>query len=300
MELYQIRYYLAVCETGSFKQAAERVHVTQPTLSAGIAKLEKLMGVSLFERHRRGVRLTHAGQQLLPHAQAIQHAMRNARQSVKEEPEAQQRLNLGVLNTLDKPRVAQLLSRFVADHDEISLSVYEDRQERLRERLVRGHLHAVLGVVGNEETLNQHKLFSSHLSLIAANNSKWVTRHEWPLEALNGETFILRRHCEFFHAALEHFNVRAVRPNILMRCKDDTLALQLVLQGVGVTVATDRLLRPGLTAIDLQGLKLRHAIGLLWQEERNSGVAALLRYCKSHRWRDAPGRQLRNHIDYSR
>src|SRR5438552_18954909 len=73
-----IRYFLAVAETGGFTAAAERCHVTQPTLSAGIARLEEEIGARLFDRSRRAA-LTAAGQKLLPHARAMVEAWQPAR-----------------------------------------------------------------------------------------------------------------------------------------------------------------------------------------------------------------------------
>src|SRR6185369_4955224 len=78
MNLAFIRYFLAVAETGNFTTAAERCHVTQPTLSAGIARLEDEIGGRLFERGRRTA-LTAAGQKLLPHARAMVEAWQLAR-----------------------------------------------------------------------------------------------------------------------------------------------------------------------------------------------------------------------------
>ena len=73
-----IRYFLAVAETGNFTEAAERCHVTQPTLSAGIARLEEEVGARLFDRGRRSG-LSAAGLRLLPHARAMVEAWRLAR-----------------------------------------------------------------------------------------------------------------------------------------------------------------------------------------------------------------------------
>ncbi|MBM3647311.1 MAG: LysR family transcriptional regulator, partial [Alphaproteobacteria bacterium] len=70
MNLSFIRYFLAVADSGSFTAAAERCHVTQPTLSAGIARLEEEVGTRLFERGRRS-ELSAAGQRLLPHARTM-------------------------------------------------------------------------------------------------------------------------------------------------------------------------------------------------------------------------------------
>src|SRR5215472_18055051 len=78
VNLVFVRYFLAVAETGNFTTAAERCHVTQPTLSAGIARLEDEIGSRLFERGRR-TGLTAAGQKLLPHARAMVEAWQSAR-----------------------------------------------------------------------------------------------------------------------------------------------------------------------------------------------------------------------------
>jgi len=68
IERYLLRYFLAVVDNGNFSRAAQQVNVAQPTLSVGIAKLEKALGVPLFERTNRRVHLTDAGAQLLAHA----------------------------------------------------------------------------------------------------------------------------------------------------------------------------------------------------------------------------------------
>src|SRR5882724_13663667 len=78
MNLVFIRYFLAVADTGNFTTAAERCHVTQPTLSAGVARLEEEIGARLFDRGRRSG-LSAAGQRLLPHARAMVEAWRLAR-----------------------------------------------------------------------------------------------------------------------------------------------------------------------------------------------------------------------------
>src|SRR3546814_13032406 len=71
MDRYQIRYFLAVVETGNFSKAAARVNVAQPTLSVGIAKLEAALGAKLFQRSNRRVHLTDSGSRFLPHARQI-------------------------------------------------------------------------------------------------------------------------------------------------------------------------------------------------------------------------------------
>src|SRR5882757_4762458 len=68
MELRHLRYFVAIAEEGSFTRAAERLWVAQPGLSTQIRRLEKELGIQLFERHTRGVDLTVAGGLLLERA----------------------------------------------------------------------------------------------------------------------------------------------------------------------------------------------------------------------------------------
>src|ERR1700741_5155040 len=72
LDRYQLRYFLAVVDAGTFSRAAARVNVTQPTLSVGISKLEQTLGAKLFFRNSQRVHLTETGVRFLSHARAIE------------------------------------------------------------------------------------------------------------------------------------------------------------------------------------------------------------------------------------
>src|ERR1700719_5375716 len=84
MELQQLRYFCAIAETGSFSRAAQHTHVSQPSLSQQIRKLEDELGARLFDRLGRSVRLTELGRTFLPRARAVLRELESARSDVVE------------------------------------------------------------------------------------------------------------------------------------------------------------------------------------------------------------------------
>src|SRR2546430_16047550 len=88
MELHQLRYFCAVVETGSFSRAAEQSHVSQPSLSQQILKLEDELGARLFDRLGRSVRLTEVGKAFLPRARGVLRELEAARGDVVEQKDS--------------------------------------------------------------------------------------------------------------------------------------------------------------------------------------------------------------------
>src|SRR4051812_19977824 len=99
IDRYQLRYFLAVVDAGNFSRAAAQVNVTQPTLSVGIAKLEKSLGSRLFVRNSQRVQLTEAGVRLLAHARSIESEFNSLEDRISADG-APIVLRIGVLSTI--------------------------------------------------------------------------------------------------------------------------------------------------------------------------------------------------------
>ena len=84
MEMHQVRYFLAVCETLNFTRAAERCHVAQPSLTRAIQKLEQEFGGPLFRRERNRTHLTDLGRLVQPHMRAVSAAAEAAHTEAEE------------------------------------------------------------------------------------------------------------------------------------------------------------------------------------------------------------------------
>src|ERR1700751_4542068 len=83
MELRQLQYFVAVAAELNFSRAAQRIHVVQSALSASVGRLEKELGVELFDRSKRQIALTAAGEVFLQHAREVIHTAHQARTPVR-------------------------------------------------------------------------------------------------------------------------------------------------------------------------------------------------------------------------
>ena len=144
--LRQLRYLTALAKHCHFGKAAEECLATQSTVSAGLAELEAVLGVSLAERSRRQVLMTPIGQQLAEHAQILLDGARNlvelaqaSRRSPLNGP-----LRLGVIPTIAPYILPQLLPRLRRDYPHLQLYLREDLSANLLKRLHIGDLDILL------------------------------------------------------------------------------------------------------------------------------------------------------------
>jgi DNA-binding transcriptional LysR family regulator len=127
MELYQLRAFAAVADTGQLTRAAERLHLSQPALSAQIKALEEELEVRLFERTSNGMHATRAGRELLAHGEkvlAAAEALRQAARAVRGE--AAGRLRIGTLSDPQSIRLGDILGRAVERFPLLELELHHE------------------------------------------------------------------------------------------------------------------------------------------------------------------------------
>src|SRR5262245_38571583 len=126
IELRHLRYFLAVAEASHFTRAASRLHVTQPTLSHQIRELEGQLNLRLFDRVGRRVRLTAAGETLLPHARKVMREL-EAAQAALQELHGLQRglLRVGIVQTVNACVIPEIVEQFGKAHAGIRVECTE-------------------------------------------------------------------------------------------------------------------------------------------------------------------------------
>lgn len=243
MELHQLRYFVAVAETGSFTRAAEREGVTQPTLSEQIMRLEtteKGIGKRLFDRLGRKVVLTDAGQILLSHAQSILAAVGEAERAVQDSGEGG-RLRIGAIPTIAPFLLPTSIVRFRKEHPAVQLQLKEDLTERLLADLLAGELDVgLMALPIRDDRLHVEKLFSEPLVMALPVKHRLATRSEIKLADVVEEPFILLDdvHC-FGDQVLSFCHRGGLEPHVVCRGEQIVTLLAMVAAGQGVSVVPE-------------------------------------------------------------
>ncbi|MCI0705288.1 MAG: LysR family transcriptional regulator [Planctomycetia bacterium] len=243
MELHQLRYFVAVAETGSFTRAAEREKVTQPTLSEQIMRLESKdngVGRRLFDRLGRKVVLTDAGQELLGHAQGILAAVKEAERAVRDSAEGG-RLRVGAIPTIAPFLLPSMVTRFRKDHPLVQLQLKEDLTERLLADLLAGELDVgLMAMPIRDDRLHAEKLFTEPLVVALPAKHRLATKPEVKFSDIVDEPFILLddMHC-FGDQVLSLCHRGGLEPRVVCRGEQIVTLLAMVATGQGVSVVPE-------------------------------------------------------------
>ncbi|NVD98178.1 LysR family transcriptional regulator [Massilia sp. BJB1822] len=145
IELRQLRYFLTVAEELHFGRAAKRLHMTQPPLSQAIQGLEELLGARLFERNRRGVALTPAGDALLPEARRLLEQAQELPAIVQRAAAGEAgRLSLAFVSSADYSVLPPFLRAYRSAYPQVQIRLQEATSDLQLDELLHGRIDAGL------------------------------------------------------------------------------------------------------------------------------------------------------------
>jgi DNA-binding transcriptional LysR family regulator len=264
IDRYHLRYFLSVVDTGNFSRAAAACNVSQPTLSVGIAKLEKTLGRSLFDRTNRRVALTDAGARLVVSARSIEAGFAEAERAVAETAPVRT-LRLGVLVTTPRRWIERLLADQRSAPGGDRIEIVEGKERDLRERLARGRIDLALTLLRDGDPPEARlKLLSEGYAIALGQAHPLAGAPVIRAEQLVNDPMIVRRHCELLPETSRFFTTRGVRPVFAARTTSDDKALSYVRAGLGVTVMPEAFREAGVVLTHLDGFDFSRDIGLVF------------------------------------
>ncbi len=246
MEVHQLRYFVAVAEEGSFSQAAAREHVSQPSLSQQIQKLEAELDQQLFDRLPRAVVLTEAGRRLLDYARQILTALADARRSVAAlDHEVAGRLSVGAIPSIALYVLPRLIARFERAYPKVTFELFEDTTEKLAQRLEDGTLDVVLASSGDEmPTLAQHSLGKEALLMLLPEKHRLAQRKTIKWSDLAAEKFLLLHEVHSLAITVRRLlAANHLKPELVLQGAQLTTIAAMVAAGLGVTVVPEMMVR---------------------------------------------------------
>lgn len=194
MDIDRLNAFIDAAQTLSFSKTAHRLHVSQPTVSKYIGDLERYLGVRLFERSTTGMRLTEAGETILPWARRLVREcgkLENLAKSLDGDVAGQ--LRIACTTSAGKYILPLLAARFRHRHPHVQINILSCTQENAIERLLGEE--ADLGVVSFEagaSGLDCQYFFTDHIILVVPSNHPWAERQYVEPENLLEVPLIMR------------------------------------------------------------------------------------------------------------
>ena len=259
---YLVRYFLGVVETGSFTGAAARANVTQPTLSAGIAKIERELGTTLFLRSARRIELTPDGTRFLVRARNMLQEYNLALGELGEGAKARA-LRLGVLHTVAGASVAAIARAYLSIDSANAIEIVEGSDHELIARLDGGRIDMALTLHRDAAQFAPHIVADEDYVLALSPAHALAGADVIEPEALRADAMIVRRRCEVLAAVSRHFTSRGVRPPLAYRTVQEERALAMVAAGIGVTVLPRSSVNSEVVAARLGGFDLQRSLSVL-------------------------------------
>lgn len=239
MTLRELQYLIALADHRNFRRAAEACHVSQPTLSTQIRKLEDELGVKLVERAPRRVMLTPAGQDAVERARRILHEVAQMQEAARRGQESEAgSLRLGVFPTLGPYLLPHVVPRIRDRFPRLELLLFEEKSDALVSRLIQGSLDAAfLALPVHDTHLHAELLFEEPFLVAVPPGHPLAAQDKLTLPELRHHNLMLLEdgHC-LRDQALEVCQLSGARETSEFRGTSLETLRQMVVAGVGITL----------------------------------------------------------------
>lgn len=282
METRLVEYAIAVADELSFTRAAQRVYAAQSTVSAGVRALERELGTALFERDQRGVRITAAGEAVLPALRALADAEARARTAADPRGELRGELRIGVFSSVSYLAIPRVIGAFHREHPlvDLRLRASSSGSAELADAVRRGRLDLSLyGLpAATAPDLAVHRLATTPYAVIVAADHHLASRAGVSLRDLADERFVDAPvgfgNRDVLDAAL---SARGVVRDVRAEVTETNSIPVFVANGLGIALLPELLIPPseGVTVVPLKE-RITWEFNVVTRTSTGEATAALL------------------------
>jgi LysR family hydrogen peroxide-inducible transcriptional activator len=238
MEIRQLRYVLQIAQEKNFSRAAEKLHIAQPSLSQQLSKLEKEIGVLLFQRNTNSVELTHAGIIFVEKAQKIVDRVEQLQQEMEDISLMRKgKLNVGSLPITGSHILPLVLPVFKAKYPEIEIALVEDTTANLEHLTSSGQTDiSLLSLPLTEQSLTYDTVIEEEICLaVPIEHPLAKANKQIAIQALQHEPFIiLKKGQGFRQITIDLCRAAGFTPEIVFESSNIETVQSLVAAGMGI------------------------------------------------------------------
>lgn len=278
MTLSQLRTFCTVARLNSFSRAAEKLHLTQPAVSAQVVALEDYLKVKLFDRIGKKISLSEPGRIVLKAGEEILERVTALDRDLADLLELKAgRIAIGASQVVGGYLLPELLARFRGTYPGIALDVRVESARRIVDMLLEGEID--VGVIGEgapitDERIAVKPVLRDELILIVPASHVFAEMKSIPPTSLTQMQFVLpRRDSASSESLLEQLAVEGIRPDTVMELGNIGAVKRAVEAGLGISIVSriavaHELADGRLKTVRLKGMKLERQISLCWYQDK--------------------------------
>ncbi|AEP89592.1 LysR family transcriptional regulator [Bacillus subtilis] len=271
MEWEQLEYFQTLARIQHVTKAAETLSITQPALSRSIVRLENQLGVPLFDRQGRSIKLNKYGERFLKRVDSIIKEFTEGKEEIQSllKPD-QGEVSLGFLHTLGTTIVPNLIGAFKNQYPNVHFQLNQSHSNQLLDKLKSGELDlCLLASFPVESNIMWKPLWKEELFLFLPKNHVLATREDITLNEIANEPFVLMKEGFALRVTIDHiFEQVNINPNIVFEGEEAATIAGFVAAGLGVSILPDfkGLDQTNIAKVRISWPRFERTVGISWIE----------------------------------
>ena len=274
MTLNQLYYFKTVADYENFHRAAEKLFVSQPSLSRSIASLEKEMGISLFEKNGRGITLTKGGKLFLEYAERILSECEIATNKMKELTMKGGRIDIGMVFPLADQYMPHIVRQFldIEENENVNFRFFQNHTPEIVRRIKSGEIDIGFGgYMENESSLEFYPVLEQEIVLISPKGYGFDGKEKISISVLDEYPVIgYDKESWMGYHTRKLYRRLGMHPNIVVDCSDEHSIMAFVREKFGLALIprVDTLDENSFNIHRLEDIHLSHKTFMFWEKER--------------------------------
>ncbi|WP_313343867.1 LysR family transcriptional regulator [Sedimentibacter sp.] len=272
MTLQQLEYFRVLARVQHYTKASEILLISQPSLSYSISQLEKELGVPLFQKEGKKIKLSHYGEHFLSYAEKSLDLLYEGKRSLKAlvDPETV-KVNLGFIYSISSNFIPQMINEFYKEpsNRKIKFNFVQNLSDCLITDLKNGKLDLLI-IAKPDKGLSYVQIFRQKLVLIASKNHPFSSKKNISISELNGVPFVLlNKNSALRQMCDDMFENLNIKPNVVFEAEECNAVISFVSLNFGVSIIPEKLAKnENISEIKISDESLNRPIYMCWNKDK--------------------------------